>query len=144
MNPNAPMRSYIIQCRTLCKIPEVNWLKIGGVLEVSERTTSFLFLFFSLRRPGTNSKGVYNYHSVNAVLQDQTALEGIQGTVLNRPTKEVEHLHLCKFLFLFFYKIYLQLFLVLVSLFMEWCHDLDIFGHDISIFQFLTWCHQKG
>ena len=44
---NSPMRSYIIQCRTLCKIPELNWLRIGGVLRVSELDHQFfVFLLF--------------------------------------------------------------------------------------------------
>ena len=49
------MKSYIIQCRTLSKISEVNCLKIGGVVRVSELDHQFFF-FFS-RRPGTNSTG---------------------------------------------------------------------------------------
>ena len=46
MNSNALMKSYIIQCRTLCKIPGVNWLIIGDVVRVSKIDHQFFSLFF--------------------------------------------------------------------------------------------------
>ena len=68
------MKSYIIQCRTLCEIPEVNWLKFGGVVRVSELDHQFFVFLFFLSGPGTNSTGVWNYPSFNTVMQDYTAL----------------------------------------------------------------------
>ena len=44
--------SWIFECRTLCKSPEVNWLKSSDVVW----GTRLDYLFFS-RRPGTNSTG---------------------------------------------------------------------------------------
>ena len=47
-NSNTTMISYIIFCGTLWKISEVNWLKIGGVVQVSELDHQFFVfhLFF--------------------------------------------------------------------------------------------------
>ena len=68
-NSNAHLKSYIIKYKTPCKIPEVNWLKIGDVVRVSKIDHQF----FSRRRPGTNATGSQKRTFVNTGMRDQTA-----------------------------------------------------------------------
>ena len=53
-NSNARQKLQIFKCRTLCKNPDVNWLKIGDIVQVSKIDHQFF-----LRIPCTNSTGFF-------------------------------------------------------------------------------------
>ena len=63
-----PLKLWIIKCRTLCKSPEVNWLIICDVVQVSKIDHHFFSVFS--RRSSTNSTGGQKYTIINKVMQD--------------------------------------------------------------------------
>ena len=64
-------RYQFIKYKTLCKIPEVNWLEISDVV----RGTQLYHQSFS-RRPDTKSTGGLKWAFVFKVRRDYTALDG--------------------------------------------------------------------
>ena len=69
MNSFACLISWFIKCITICKSPEVNWLKISDVVRVTKIDHQFI-----LHRPGTNYTGGLKQTFVNMVMYNYTAL----------------------------------------------------------------------
>ena len=63
------LRYYIIKCRTLCKSPEMDWLKISDVVRGNWLNHQFFCI------PGESSTGGIKWNFVNKILQDLTAID---------------------------------------------------------------------